>query len=62
MRGRRDENFHGGNATVLDGPDSILERSYRDALFLDGDISQMAVDPACPVPIIRFGAMFVVAE
>jgi len=31
-------------------------------LFPDGDISQMAVEPACPVPGTRFGAMFVVAE
>lgn len=51
-----------GIAMVLDGPVSILELGYRDALFLDGDISQMAVEPVCPVPIIRFGAMFVVAE
>lgn len=51
-----------GIAMVLDGPVTILEHGYRDALFLDGDISQMAVEPVCPVPIIRFGAMFVVAE
>jgi hypothetical protein len=31
-------------------------------LFLDGDISQMAVHPAGPVASNRFGAMFVVAE
>lgn len=51
-----------GIAMVLDEPDSILELGYRGALFLDGDISQMAVEPGCPAPSIRFGAMFVVAE
>jgi uncharacterized protein YigE (DUF2233 family) len=51
-----------GIAMVLDGPVSILELGYRDALFLDGDISQMAVEPVCPTPSIGFGAMFVVAE
>jgi uncharacterized protein YigE (DUF2233 family) len=40
----------------------FLELGCRDALFLDGDISQMAVEPAGPVPSNRFGAMFVVVE
>jgi uncharacterized protein YigE (DUF2233 family) len=34
----------------------------RNALFLDGDISAMAVHPVHPVESNRFGAMFVVAE
>jgi uncharacterized protein YigE (DUF2233 family) len=40
----------------------FLQLGCRDALFLDGDISQMAVDPDGPVASNRFGAMFVVAE
>jgi uncharacterized protein YigE (DUF2233 family) len=40
----------------------FLQLGCRDALFLDGDISQMAVDPEGPVASNRFGAMFVVAE
>jgi uncharacterized protein YigE (DUF2233 family) len=40
----------------------FLQLGCRDALFLDGDISQMAVHPAGPVASNRFGAMFVVAE
>jgi uncharacterized protein YigE (DUF2233 family) len=34
----------------------------KNALFLDGDISQMSVNPDKPVSSNRFGAMFVVAE
>lgn len=34
----------------------------KNALFLDGDISQMAVNPVKPVESNPFGAMFVVAE
>jgi uncharacterized protein YigE (DUF2233 family) len=40
----------------------FLQLGCRDALFLDGDISQMAVNPEQPVPSNQFGAMFVVAE
>lgn len=40
----------------------FLKLGCRDALFLDGDISQMAVNPAGRVASNRFGAMFVVAE
>ena len=40
----------------------FLQIGCKDALFLDGDISQMAVNPAGPVESNRFGAMFVVAE
>jgi len=38
----------------------FLELGCRDALFLDGDISQLAVDPKPGVRSNRFGAMFVV--
>lgn len=34
----------------------------KNALFLDGAISQMAVNPLKPVESNRFGAMFVIAE
>jgi len=34
----------------------------RNALFLDGDLSQMTVEPGDSLPSNRFGAMFVVAE
>jgi uncharacterized protein YigE (DUF2233 family) len=34
----------------------------RNALFLDGTVSAMAVNPVQPVESNRFGAMFVVAE
>ena len=38
-------------------------RSLRqDALFLDGDIYQMAVNPSAPAESNFFGAIFVVAE
>jgi uncharacterized protein YigE (DUF2233 family) len=40
----------------------FLKLGCKDALFLDGDISQMALNPQAPVPSNRFGAMFVVAE
>ena len=40
----------------------FLELGCRDALFLDGDISQMAVNPGGEVSSNRFAAMFVVAE
>jgi len=40
----------------------FLKLGCRDALFLDGDISQMAVNPVGRVASNRFGAMFVVAE
>lgn len=40
----------------------FLKLGCKDALFLDGDISQMAVNPDKPVESNRFGAMFVVAE
>ena len=40
----------------------FLKLGCKDALFLDGDISQMAVNPDKPVQSSHFGAMFVVAE
>jgi len=40
----------------------FLKLGCKDALFLDGDISQMAVNPTKPVPSNLFGAMFVVTE
>lgn len=40
----------------------FLKLGCKDALFLDGDISQMAVNPGKPVQSNQFGAMFVVAE
>ena len=40
----------------------FLSLGCRNALFLDGDISQMAVNPSRPVESNQFGAMFVVAE
>lgn len=40
----------------------FLKLGCREALFLDGDISQMTVNPDQPVASNRFGAMFVVAE
>lgn len=40
----------------------FLSLDCKNALFLDGDISQMAVNPKGPVESNPFGAMFVVAE
>jgi len=40
----------------------FLKMDCKRALFLDGDISQMAVNPTAPVESNSFGAMFVVAE
>lgn len=40
----------------------FLKLGCKDALFLDGDISQMVVNPDGPVASNRFAAMFVVAE
>ncbi len=40
----------------------FLKLGCKDALFLDGDISQMSVNPDKPVSSNRFGAMFVVVE
>ncbi len=40
----------------------FLKLGCRNALFLDGDISQMAVNPEKAVESNQFGAMFVVTE
>ena len=40
----------------------FLKLGCKDALFLDGTISQMAVNPDKPVQSNQFGAMFIVAE
>lgn len=40
----------------------FLELGCKNALFLDGDISGMAVNPEAPVKSNLFGAMFVVSE
>lgn len=40
----------------------FLKLGCRNALFLDGDISQMAVNPEKAVESNQFGAMFVVVE
>jgi uncharacterized protein YigE (DUF2233 family) len=40
----------------------FLKLGCQNALFLDGDISQMAVNPPKPLESNQFGAMFVVTE
>jgi uncharacterized protein YigE (DUF2233 family) len=40
----------------------FLKLGCKDALFLDGDISQMAVNPDKPLQSNQFAAMFVIAE
>jgi uncharacterized protein YigE (DUF2233 family) len=40
----------------------FLKLGCKDALFLDGDLSQMTVNPTGPVRCNQFGAMFVIAE
>ena len=40
----------------------FLELHCKNALFLDGDISQMSVNPNGPVSSNQFGVMFIVAE
>jgi len=40
----------------------FLSRGCRNAVFLDGNISQMAVNPAHSIESYPLGAMFVVAE
>jgi uncharacterized protein YigE (DUF2233 family) len=40
----------------------FLQLDCKNALYLDGDISQMAVNPTKPIESNLFGAMFVVAE
>lgn len=52
----------GERVNLWDFAGLFLQLGCRDALFLDGDISQMAVNPNGAVASNRFGAMFVVAE
>lgn len=52
----------GQEVNLWDFAGLFLQLGCKDALFLDGDISQMAVNPDGPVESNRFGAMFVVAE
>ena len=40
----------------------FLKLGCQNALFLDGDISQMAVNPPKPLECNQYGAMFVVTE
>jgi uncharacterized protein YigE (DUF2233 family) len=40
----------------------FLKLGCKDALFLDGDISQMVVNPEKPVPSNQFGAMLVIVS
>ena len=40
----------------------FLHLDCRNALFLDGDISQMAVNPTQPVASNQFGAMFLILK
>ena len=40
----------------------FLSLGCQDALFLDGDISQMSVNPPGPVESNQFGAMFVICD
>lgn len=52
----------GQRVNLWDFAGLFLKLGCKDALFLDGDISQMAVNPAGPVASNRFGAIFAVAE
>lgn len=52
----------GEMANFWDFAGLFLKLSCKNALFLDGDISQMSVNPDKPVSSNRFGAMFIVTE
>jgi len=52
----------GQRVNLWDFAGLFLELGCLDALFLDGDISQMAANPAGPVESDRFGGIFVVTE
>ena len=52
----------GADVNFWDFAGLFLKLGCKDALFLDGDISKMAVNPDRPVASNRFAAMFVVAE
>jgi uncharacterized protein YigE (DUF2233 family) len=52
----------GAKTTFWDFAGLFLELGCKNALFLDGTISKMAVNPEAPVKGDLFGAMFLVAE
>lgn len=52
----------GQEVNLWDFAGLFLKLGCKNALFLDGDISQSAVNPAKPVQSNPFGAMFVIAE
>jgi uncharacterized protein YigE (DUF2233 family) len=52
----------GQSVNLWDFAGLFLKLGCRDALFLDGDISQSVANPDKPVQSNRFGAMFVIAE
>jgi uncharacterized protein YigE (DUF2233 family) len=52
----------GGMVNFWDFAGLFLKLGCKNALFLDGDISQMSVNPSGPVKSNRFGAMFVITE
>ncbi len=54
--------FHGEVVNFWDFAGLFLKLGCKNALFLDGDISQMVVNPEKPVMSNQFGVMFVVAE
>jgi uncharacterized protein YigE (DUF2233 family) len=50
-------------SNLFEFADFFRSRGCRDALFLDGDISQVIVDPKGAIPPgNNFGAIFAVAE
>ncbi len=50
-------------ANLFEFADFFRSQGCRDALFLDGDISQMKVDPEGPItPVNTFGSIFAVIE
>lgn len=52
----------GQGVNLWDFAGLFLQLGCRDALYLDGDISMMAVNPAPVAESNRFGAMFVIVE
>jgi uncharacterized protein YigE (DUF2233 family) len=52
----------GHETNLWDFAGLFLQLGCQNALFLDGDISQMVVNPAHPVQSNQFGAIFIVVE
>jgi uncharacterized protein YigE (DUF2233 family) len=52
----------GESVNLWDFAGLFLHLGCKNALFLDGDISQMAVNPAQPVESNQFGAMFFITD